>query len=222
MYQRGRHCDLEHGLPPDLHAVTAEDACASTEVRDTATATCPVLYRPALAITRECPANTVEPGDTLIFTGTVYSPGNVTLRDVTMVNGMPAANTVVLGPITLASGASKDFAASYPIDARCCWVVDTLTAKGQDACTGAAVQNTATAVCDVLYAPALELTKQCLDHHRFSGVVKNTGNIVLTNVVVSTSAGAGGVRLLGPIELAIGETATFQGQAATEAPCFPP
>jgi hypothetical protein len=67
-----------------------------------------------------------------------------------------------------------------------------------------------------LYAPALELTKQCLDGNRFTGVVKNTGNIVLTNVVVSTGTGAGAVSLLGPIELAIGETATFGGTATSD------
>jgi uncharacterized repeat protein (TIGR01451 family) len=201
----------------DELVATGHDLCAGKETTASVATSCPVLTMPMIAVVKHCPTSSVPKNGTFVYTGTVINTGNVSLTNVTVLNNLPAEGTVVLGPITLAPGASRDFTGSYPIDARCCWVVDTLTARGQDTCNGQAVQNTATAVCDVLYAPTLELTKQCEDNNRFTGLVKNTGNIVLTNVYVAVQLPSGTVPLLGPIELAIGETAAFEGTSTTGA-----
>jgi len=205
-------------VPPDYCGndelvATGYDLCGSQPATASVFTPCPTLTTPAIAVVMHCPTTPVPRNGTFVFTGTVSNTGNVTLTNVTVVNSMPVAGTPVIGPITLAPGASRDFTGLRSIDAKCCWVVDTLTAKGQSACTGQSVENSSTAVCDVLYAPALTLTKEC-HGNAFSGVVQNTGNIVLTNVVVALGDGAGSTRLLGPIELAIGETATFSGTAA--------
>lgn len=200
----------------DEVVATGYDLCEGRTTTARVTTPCPVLTSPMIAVVKHCPTTPVPKNGTFAYSGTVFNIGNVTLTNVTVVNNLPAAGTPVFGPVTLAPGASMNFTGSYPIDAKCCWVVDTLTARGQDVCSGEAVQNTATAVCDVLYAPALQISKQCLGGNRFTGVVRNTGNIVLTNVIVSTGLGSEAVRLLGPFELAIGETADFGGTAATD------
>jgi len=43
------------------------------------------------------------------YSGTVYNSGNVTLTNVTVVNNLPVANTVVFGPTTLAPGVTANF-----------------------------------------------------------------------------------------------------------------
>ena len=131
---------------------------------------------------------------------------------------MPKSGTLVFSLATLAPGASAEFTGSYTLPEVCCEFVDVLTAKGKDRCTGKEVQNTASAVCPVLHSPKIEITKSCPGGDSFSGVVRNTGDINLTNVVVkAVSAESTGATLLGPIELAPGETASFSGtRAATD------
>lgn len=205
-------------VPPDYCGndelvATGYDLCGSQPATASLFTPCPTLTTPAIAVVMHCPTTPAPRNGTFVFTGTVSNTGNVTLTNVTVVNSMPTAGTPVIGPITLAPGTSRDFTGLHPIDAKCCWVVETLTALGQSVCTGQRVENSATAVCDVMYAPALTLTKEC-NGNAFNGVVQNTGNIVLTNVVVALGDGASATRLLGPIELAIGETATYSGTAA--------
>jgi hypothetical protein len=97
-------------------------------------------------------------------------------------------------------------------------MVDTLTATGQGRCDGTRVSSSSTAVCPLLTTPSLTVTKICPalpvpvgGVFAFSGSVTNTGDITLTNVRVISSQPAGNTALLGPIDLAPGESETFTG-----------
>jgi hypothetical protein len=173
-----------------------------------------------IMVEKICPTLPVSAGNVFTYSGRVINAGNVALTDVTVVNNMPKAGTLVFGPVTIAPGASAEFTGSYTLPNVCCEFVDVLTAKGKDRCTGKEVQNTASAVCPVLHSPKIEVTKSCsAGVDSFSGIVKNTGDINLTNVVVRTVSGEStGSTLLGPIELAPGETASFSGTVANDGP----
>ena len=112
------------------------DACTFAPVVNSVTTTCPVMTTPRIFVTKNCPPEPTPHLGVLIFTGTVSNPGNVTLTNVFVVNNQPSNNTPVIGPITLAPGASVNFTGSYTAPQYCCEIVDTLTARGQDRCSG--------------------------------------------------------------------------------------
>jgi hypothetical protein len=127
-------------------------------------------------------------------------------------------NGPVIGPITLAPGAVVDFSGSYTAPMSCCEVVNTLTASGQDRCTGSLVSATASQVCPLLTTPGIAVTRTCPTTpvpvgglFVFSGEVSNTGDVNLTNVSVVSSQPSANTPVLGPIELAPGETKLFSG-----------
>jgi uncharacterized repeat protein (TIGR01451 family) len=192
--------------------------CGGTNLTATATTTCPVETTPGIAVTKNCPITPVPRGALFAFTGTVINTGNVTLKDVFVVNNQPTNNTPVVGPITLAAGASTNFSGSYIANSDCCAVIDTLTASGRDTCTGTLVTNTATAVCPLLISPALTITRVCPavpvpagGLFVYSGSVSNAGDVTLTEVFVVSSQPAANTPVLGPFELAPGESQEFSG-----------
>ncbi len=202
----------------DTLTATGNDGCTSRTVTDTATQTCPVLFTARIAITKNCPTNPVPTGELLTYTGTISNPGNITLLNVTVVDNQPTNNTPVLGPITLAPGASSNFTGSYLVPDDCCETVDTVTASGRDLCSGILVSSTATTVCPLQAAPRLTVTRVCPTEpvsvgslFTYSGVVINTGNVTLTNVTVVGSQPTNNTLLLGTIELAPGESVEFLG-----------
>jgi uncharacterized repeat protein (TIGR01451 family) len=208
-------------VPPDFCAgdsvtVTAEDICGNP-VTDSAATTCPIETSPAIEVTKDCPAEPTPRGGTYTYSGTVRNVGNVTLVNVFVFNSQPTNGTPVLGPITLAPGESRPFSGSYVPHCICCEIIDTVTARGQDRCTGTTVTARATDVCPLLTTPRLAIAKICPTTpvpvggtFTFRGSITNTGDITLTNVVV-VSAHAPNVRLVGPIELAPGESEDFTG-----------
>jgi uncharacterized repeat protein (TIGR01451 family) len=205
--------------------VTAQglDACSFAPVVNSVTTTCPVITTPRIAVTKNCPAEATPRGGVLTFTGTVSNPGNVTLTNVIVVNNYQAdcysrTNGPVIGPITLAPGATVNFSGSYTAPQSCCEVVDTLTASGQDRCAGTRVTATATALCPLLSTPRITVARVCPATEvpvggmfTYSGSVSNAGDVVLTNVYVTSSQPNTNTLVLGPIELAPGETKLFSG-----------
>jgi len=182
------------------------------------TATCQNVLTPGLLVTKNCPSTPTQPGTPLVYSGIVSNSGNVTLTNVIVINNQPAPNTPVLGPITLAPGASTAFTNSYiiPLDS-CGPYPDTLTARATTIC-GVSLTNTATAICPGTNSPSIDVTKSCPAGlvqpggvMLVSGTVTNTGNITLTNVVVTNSISALGVSriVFGPVTLAPGAGATF-------------
>lgn len=237
------------------------DVCTFQPVLDIQTTTCPVSTAPRIALTQNCPTQPTARGGIHTFTGTVSNSGNVTLTNVFVVNNQPAPNTAVIGPITLAPGASVNFSGSYTAPEACCEILSTLTARGQDLCAATTVTATATALCPLLSTPRITVTQVCPVStgtagaaFEFSGTVRNMGDVYLTNVFVRASQPASvlawlpgtaggsfarasesspqsdrpcpdlnfgrsaislagnGTAVLGPIELAPGESKRFSGR----------
>jgi uncharacterized repeat protein (TIGR01451 family) len=214
-------------VPPDFcgsDTVTASgwDMCSYLPVTNSVTATCPVTMTPRLTITQNCPAQPTPRGGLYTFTGSVSNAGNVTLVNVVVTNNYKfdcytLTNRLVIGPITLAPGVSVNFSGSYTAPWSCCEVVDTLTARGQDRCSSSNVTATATAVCPLLTTPGIAVVQNCPPAsipmgsvYGYSGYVTNTGDAVLTNVLVFGPQGTNTI-VLGPIELAPAESATYSG-----------
>ena len=172
---------------------------------------------PRLTVTKQCPANPVAPGQLLVFTGTVSNSGTITITNITVVNDRPSPNTVVLGqPITLAPGQVTNFSGSYIAPYDCCGpCVDTLTARGNEVCSGSNVVGTASAACPRSTTPAIIVTRDCPpapvmqgDLVFVTGIVSNSGNATLGNVTI-TDDQAGDV--LDNLVLAPGESVPYFG-----------
>ncbi len=211
-------------VPADFcgtHTTTARglDACTLSPVTATSTTTCPVTVTPQIAVTMNCPPQATPKKGTFTFTGTVSNPGNVTLTNVFVTNDQPSNNTPVIGPITLAPGASTNFSGSYLVPCSdCCEVTDTLTAHGEDRCGGTLVADTTTQICPLLTTPRLVVIENCPATpvavggvFEFTGFVTNAGDVVLRDVYVVSSQPAANTPVLGPIELAPGESEEFSG-----------
>jgi uncharacterized repeat protein (TIGR01451 family) len=209
-------------IPPDfcgIDTVTASglDVCTLLPVVNSVTTTCPVSTAPGITVTKNCPLLPTPRGGLYTFTGSVSNSGNVTLVSVFVVDDQPTNNTPVIGPIALAPGASVNFTNSYMAPTCCCLIIDTLTALGQDHCSGSNVTAMSTAVCPVLTAPSIALVQDCPTApipmgsvYMFTGYVTNTGNAVLTNVFVFGPQGTN-TPVLGPIDLAPAEYEFYFG-----------
>jgi hypothetical protein len=209
-------------VPPDFcgnDTVTASglDVCNNLAVSNSVATTCPITTSPRITLTKNCPLLPTQRGGLYTYTGTVGNAGNVSLVNVYVVDDEPTNNTPVIGPLTLAPGMSVNFTNSYVAPVCCCLIIDTLTASGQDHCTGSNVSDTATAVCPLLTIPSLALLQTCPPDpipmgslYAFSGYVTNTSEVVLTNVLVFGPLGTNNI-LLGPISLAPGEAEPYLG-----------
>jgi hypothetical protein len=154
----------------------------------------------------------------LTYTGTVKNTGNITLLNVFVVSSQPVANTPVIGPLTLAPGESRTFIASFTAPSDCCEVPTTLNARGQDKCSLTTVTARVSDVCPLLTTPGLSITRVCPASpvpvgglYVFTGAVSNTGDVNLTNVFVFSNQPNAHTPLLGPMELAPGESEEFTG-----------
>ena len=187
-------------------------------VTNSYTDVCPICVLPVVTVTKVCPSAPVQPGELLVYTGVVSNGGNITLTNVTVVDNQPTNNTPVLGPITLLPGDSLAFTNSYmvPLDS-CGPYADTLTVLARTTC-GLLVTNTASASCPGTNTPSIDVVKACPalpvppgGLMVVTGTVTNTGNITLTNVVVTNNIGVLGIsrRVLGPINLAPGAGTNF-------------
>lgn len=210
-------------VPPDFcgtDTVTATglDDCSYAVIANSVTTTCPILMGPRIYVTQTCPPQHTAHGSLLVYSGTVGNSGNVTLTNVYVVSNQPSNNAPVIGPITLAPGDVIAFTGSFLAPQFCCQITDTLSARGRDRCYGSNVTATATAICPLLYTPALTVTPNCPatpvamgSLFTFSGLVINTGDAILTNVLVFNSQAGQKLALLGPIDLAPGESKHYSG-----------
>jgi hypothetical protein len=202
------------------HAMSMCDVPVTASVTTTC-ATMPTV--PGIAVSRDCPLLPTPRGGLHTYTGTVSNTGDVTLVDVYVFNSKPTNGTPVIGPITLAPGASAAFTGSFTAPLDCCEITETVTARGQDRCAGTIVSAHSTDVCPMLTTPGLGLTQICSSQvvlpggvFAFTGVITNTGDVNLTNVVVySIRPGASRTAVFGPIELAPGESARFTASHPT-------
>ena len=209
-------------VPPDFcgnDTVTASglDVCNYLPVTNSISITCPVTTAPAIVVTKNCPALPTQRGGIFTYTGSVSNAGNVTLVNVYVRDDAPTNNTPVIGPISLAPGANVVFTNSYVAPTCCCFILDTLTAVGQDHCTLSNVTSTATTICPLLTQPGIAVVQNCPASappmnslYVFNGYVTNSGDVVLTNVFVYGPQGTN-TPVLGPIELAPGQKQNYSG-----------
>src|SRR5262249_48553356 len=132
----------------DVLTATANDKCFGHAVTNTATANCAGTKIGRASWREKWPATPVQPGQPLIFSGTVSNAGNITLTNVLVRHNKPVSNTPVFGPVSLPPGQVTNFTGSsfVPLDS-CGPYLDVLTATANDKCFGHAVTNTATANC---------------------------------------------------------------------------
>jgi len=201
----------------DTLTASGLDVCNYLPVDATVTTTCPITTTPRVTVVQNCPLLPTPRGGLFTYTGSVSNAGNVSLMNVYVVNDEPTNNTPVVGPITLAPGTSLSFTNSYIAPTCCCLIIDTLSARGQDHCTASNVTATATAVCPLLSLPGIAVIENCPSTpipmgslFLFTGYVTNTGDVVLTNVLVYGPLGTNQT-VLGPIQLAPGQAATYFG-----------
>ncbi len=195
---------------------TAASACG-IEVTHATTTTCAVATTPGLTVVQACPTLAPVPGGLLLFTGTVRNSGDTTLSNV-VVRNSGVGPTPVLTLASLAPGASASYSGSFRVPLDCCTVSSTATASGIDACSGLPTSDTSTTTCVVGSTPAVEVTKTCPTtavpagaQFRYTGTVRNSGDITLVGVVVFNDRSPGGNPVFGPTSLAPGESAAFTG-----------
>jgi len=192
---------------------TANDSSTGHASTNAATANCPLLTTPLLAITQNCPVNPVTPGSLLTYSGTVSNAGNVTLQNVVVTNSQSGI-TPLVSLATLAPGGTANFSGSYTAPATGP-TVSVSTARASSLC-GASLTNSASSSCAIITTPGLAVTKLCPPSPVapggtlvFSGTVTNTGNVTLTNVIVVDNQPVPNTRVLGPITLEPGEGTNF-------------
>jgi len=201
----------------DTLTASGLDVCNYLPVDATVTTTCPITTTPRITVVENCPLLPTPRGGLFTYTGSVSNAGNVSLVNVYVVNDEPSNNTPVVGPITLAPGMAVNFTNSYVAPTCCCLIIDTLTARGQDHCTASNVTASATSVCPLLTLPGIAVVENCPSTpipmgslFLFTGYVTNTGDVDLTNVFVYGPLGTNAA-VLGPIQLAPGQAATYFG-----------
>ena len=211
-------------IPPDFCgndtvSVTSLDVCNYLPVTNSVSTTCPVTTSPRIVVTKNCPALPTPRGGLFTYTGSVSNAGNVTLVNVYVTDNAPSNNAPVIGPISLAPGVMVSFTNSYIAPTCCCFILDTLTAIGQNHCTLSNVTSTATTICPLLSQPGIVVVPNCPANllvmgslYQFSGYVTNTGDVVLTNVFVFGPLGTN-YPVAGPLQLAPGEAANYSGSA---------
>jgi hypothetical protein len=204
------------------------DALTQTPVQDSESATCAADVTPAILVSKVCTAdiNAGGTGIDVLFNGSVSNTGNVTLENVTVVDDHgtadPADDVTVLGPISLAPGASAGYNGGFAASGSSS--TDNVTASGTDAITQTPVQDSATASCAADVNPAIAVSKSCSAVINgsgngidvlFSGTVSNTGDVALENVTVVDDRGTADpsddLSVLGPISLAPGASAPYSG-----------
>jgi gliding motility-associated-like protein/uncharacterized repeat protein (TIGR01451 family) len=169
---------------------TAPDG-AVVEDNDSATVT--AVQSPAIAITKTAdPATYDAVGQTITYTLVVTNTGNVTLTGVTVTDPLTGMNVTIP---SLAPGATQAFTETYAItqaDLDAGQVVNTATASGT-APDGSTVEDSDSATVTAVQSPAIAVTKTAdpatYDSEgqaiTYTLVVTNTGNVTLTDVLVT-------------------------------------
>jgi hypothetical protein len=161
--------------------------------------TCSNITTPCIRVTKVCSTNLVVICGTnpvpITFSGTVSNCGNITLTNVILRDTLVGPNAIVLGPITLAPGASAPWSANLSIGANLCGTsnnINTVTATGTD-CRGRGVADTNSCSFSVICPlPRLAVTKACASpiatnigsSLTVTGQVFNIGDIAFDNVIV--------------------------------------
>ncbi|MCK2236430.1 MULTISPECIES: CARDB domain-containing protein [unclassified Crossiella] len=150
------------------------------------------VVNPRLDIEKSAEPGTVRVGDAVTFTIKVTNSGDAPLTSVTVAD--PAVPACARTLPDLAPGASQSYTCSWTAGSED--LVNTATATGNDP-TGRPVTATDDAKVDVIH-PALDVSKTADkktvregDQVTFTVLVRNTGDVPLTNVVVTDPVAPG-------------------------------
>jgi uncharacterized repeat protein (TIGR01451 family) len=189
----------------DLNAGSVVNTATATgtppngpNVTDTDTETITANQTPSIDIAKVAsPQAYSAVGDVITYTFTVENTGNVTLTNVNVTDPLVGLSSITPASVSLAPGLSQVFTATYSItqaDLDGGSVVNTATATGTPP-VGDPVTDTDTETITANQTPGIQLTKTNTntpqrysyvgDILTYNLVVTNTGNVTLTDIVVS-------------------------------------
>ncbi len=195
--------DIDHGAINDTAAAAGSPPTGPAVTAD-ALASVPVTQTPALSVAKSVASPTTPlttPGQTVTYDFAVTNTGNVTLTDLTVDDTQTApAGTLTSGPTcapaTLAPGDSETCTGTYvstQADIDHGAINDTATASGDPPIGPAVTSPSSTASVPVTQTPALTVAKSASPDEvtsageivHYSYQVTNTGNVTLTDVIVT-------------------------------------
>jgi uncharacterized repeat protein (TIGR01451 family) len=196
---------------------------------DTDTETVPGDPNPELDIDKTsnvAPGTPLMVGQTITYTFEVTNTGNVTVENVTATDPLPGLSAITPASVALLNpGDSTTFTATYSVtqaDLDAGEIRNTATAGGDppDGCVACppVVPPTDEEIIDVPQTPDLELEKSSVpaggveegDVITYTFIATNTGNVTLTNVVVTDALpGLSAISPASVATLAPGASATF-------------
>jgi hypothetical protein len=154
-------------------------------------------------------------GEPLTYSGTISNAGNITLSEVVVHNSMTGAQDPVLGLAALAPGEVWSFTGIFIVPEDFC-EPDTVTVNALSICDGVAVADSATSTCPVVTTPGIIIVSVgpaqpvvAGQPATFTGIVLNTGNVTLNNIMVVNSMPVANSPVMGPVTLAPGQTTNF-------------
>ena len=211
-----------------LGPVSAQTASAgrSASASDPKASGCPDGVLPVLSVSLVCSTNPVAPGGLRTFSGTLVNAGNVEIRGISITRVLPGASSTLKVQGSLLPGASVAFSGDYGVPTvDSCRTQVRVLAAGVDACGGQPVYSIQSLECAVSTSPRLTVTLACPidppapgDEMVCSGIVRNSGDVTLRQVVVNDPRVlTAGAVLLSRDRLDPGESAIFALRIPTAA-----
>jgi uncharacterized repeat protein (TIGR01451 family) len=162
-------------------------------VTDTDPCTINLALAPDIAITKTANVSSATVGTVIGYTITVNNTGNVNLTNVLVTDVKLGLSQTIPN---LIPNASQTFSPSYTVTQAdiCAPIYNTATANGTDPCGGAVGPESASVSVPTRFSPSLAITKTANVSSATVGTVigynitvNNTGNVNLTNVLVTDS-----------------------------------
>jgi len=192
-------------------------------VTNAATTTCSIVTTPQMIITESCEVDPAVPGGLLTYGGSISNSGNIFITNVVVLNNQ-SGGTPVYTTTTLVPSQVVYFIGSYLAPTNCT-STSISTVIGQSIC-GGSVTNTTSLTCQILTAPAINVTLNCPAIPAspgglltYNGTVSNAGNITLTNIIVVSDAPAFNTTVFTVASLAPGVTTNFTGSYVVPPDC---
>ena len=169
------------------------DPCGGAVGPVSASVSVPTTYTTGLSITKTANVTSATVGTVIGYNITVNNTGNVNLTNVLVTDSLTGLSQTIPN---LIPNASRTFNPSYTVTQAdiCAPINNTATANGTDPCGGAVGPETASVSVPTTLSPSLAITKTANVSSATVGTVigynitvNNTGNVNLTNVLVTDS-----------------------------------
>jgi hypothetical protein len=180
------------------------------------------ILKPAITVTENCVFIGTPDSPLIAFFGVVSNAGDIVLNNVTVTESHGAVFNIG----TLETNATATYSNVYVPSSSPSF--SSVIARGDDPLLGssafASVTNTAACQASIPCNPAIAVTKFCGpavtvgSSLTVTGIVSNTGDVTLNNVVVVNNQPAPGTLVFGPVTLAPGQSATFTASYITSVP----